>query len=143
MLFRSLIHVSELTWSKKIKHPSQVVTVGQTIEAIVLDIDTTNRRIALGAKQLKANPWDVLEQKCPVGAKIQGTVRNITDFGIFVDAGVEIDGMIHISDIAWNPTFKHPSELYKKGDVIEAVVLNIDREAERCSLGIKQLTPQE
>ena len=137
-----LVHVSELTWSKKVKHPSQVVQIGETVEAIVLDIDLENRRISLGAKQLKANPWDTLEQNYPVGSKVAGTVRNITDFGVFVDVGVEIDGMVHVSDVAWTQTFGHPSELYKKGDPIEAVVLNIDRENERFSLGVKQLTPQ-
>ncbi|MCB9489116.1 MAG: 30S ribosomal protein S1 [Deltaproteobacteria bacterium] len=134
-----LIHVSEMSWTKKIKHPSKVLAVGDVIEAIVLDINIENRRISLGLKQLEPNPWDVIEQNYPVGTHIVGKIRNITDFGVFVGIDEGIDGLIHISDISWSQRIKHPSELFKKGQEVEAIVLSIDRENERFSLGIKQL----
>ncbi len=136
-----LIHVSEMSWTKKIKHPSQVVSIGDIVDVVVLKVDIPNRRISLGMKQVDPNPWDVLEQKYPVGTIIEGKIKNITDFGIFVGIDEGIDGLIHISDLSWTKRPKHPSELYKKGDVVKAVVLNIDRENERFSLGIKQLEP--
>lgn len=137
-----LVHISEISWNKKMKHPSQELSIGETVEAIVLDCDLEARRIALGMKQLKANPWNLLEQKCPVGSKVEGTVRNITDFGLFIDCGVGIDGLVHVSDIDWVQKFTHPSEVHKKGDKVEAVVLNIDREQERFALGLKHLKPK-
>ena len=134
-----LVHVSEISWNKKMKHPSQELSVGQEAEAIVLDCDTEARRIALGMKQLKPNPWDLLDKQYPVGSKVSGVVRNITDFGLFVDCGVGVDGLVHISDMSWVQNFSHPEEACKKGDKVEAVILNIDREQERFSLGLKQL----
>jgi small subunit ribosomal protein S1 len=134
-----LIHVSEMSWTRKIRHPSKVMSVGETIEAIVLDIKPENRRISLGVKQVVPNPWDVISENYPVGTTIEGKVKNITDFGIFVGIDEGIDGLVHISDISWTKRIKHPSELYKKGDVIQAIVLAIEKENERFSLGIKQL----
>lgn len=136
-----LIHVSELSWSKKVKHPSKMFKIGDDVEAIVLDVDVANRKIALGLKQLEPNPWDVLHQKYPVGSKVSGKVRNITDFGIFVgiDDG-EIDGLIHVSDISWDKNFEWPSEQFKKGQDIEALVLNIDKDNRKFALGYKQLS---
>jgi small subunit ribosomal protein S1 len=135
-----LVHVSEMTWNKRIKHPSKIVNVGDKVEAVVLDIDLPQKRISLGMKQLEPNPWTLLAEKYPVGAVIKGVVRNVTDFGIFVGVEEGIDGLVHVSDLSWTHRVKHPSELYKKGDEVEAVVLNIDVENERFSLGIKQLT---
>ena len=135
-----LVHVSEMSWTKKIKHPSKILAVGDVIETVVLDIDAQNRRISLGLKQTEPNPWEIVEERYPVGTRIIGKIRNITDFGIFVGIDEGIDGLIHISDISWTQRIKHPSELYKKGQEVEAIVLNIDRENERFSLGIKQLT---
>lgn len=136
-----LVHVSEISWNKALKNPSQELSVGQIAEAIVLDSDITARRIALGMKQLKPNPWDLLEKDHPVGAKVKGVVRHITDFGAFVDCGIGLDGLVHISDLAWIQNFKHPTELVQKGEKIEAVVLQVDRAQERFSLGLKQLKP--
>ena len=134
-----LIHVSEMSWTRKIRHPSKVVSVGESIEAVVLDIKPDARRISLGMKQVKPNPWDVISEKYPVGTTIEGKIKNITDFGIFIGIDEGIDGLVHISDISWTKRIKHPSELYKKGDVVQAIVLDIDKESERFSLGIKQL----
>jgi small subunit ribosomal protein S1 len=134
-----LIHVSEMSWTKKVKHPSKIVSAGDAVEAIVLDVDTNAKRISLGLKQIEPNPWERLDERYPIGSKIKGTVRNIADFGVFVDVNGEIDGLVHISDIAWVQNFAHPSELFKKGDEVEAVVLQIDPENERFSLGLKQL----
>ena len=135
-----LIHISEMSWTKRVKHPSQVVNVGDPVEAAVLDIDVENKRISLGMKQVMDNPWKTLEEKYPVGTKVEGKVRNITDFGIFVGIEDGIDGLVHVSDLSWTMKVKHPSELFKKGQDVAAVVLNIDPENERFSLGIKQLT---
>jgi len=135
-----LIHISEMSWTKKIKHPSQIVSIGDTIEAIVLNLDTENRRVSLGMKQVKPNPWDLIGEKYPVGTIIEGRIKNITDFGLFIGIDEDIDGLVHISDISWTHKIKHPSELYKKGDEVQAKVLSIDKENERFSLGIKQLT---
>lgn len=134
-----LIHVSEMSWTKKVKHPSKIVSIGDTVEAIVLDVDTETKRISLGLKQIEPNPWEHLEEKYPIGSKIRGAIRNIADFGIFIDINGELDGLVHISDIAWVQNFAHPSEIFKKGDEVEAVVLQIDPEDERFSLGLKQL----
>ncbi|MGD8369444.1 MAG: 30S ribosomal protein S1 [Desulfobacterales bacterium] len=134
-----LIHVSEMSWTRKIRHPSKVVSVGETIEAVVLDIKPDARRISLGMKQVKPNPWDVISEKYPVGTTIEGKIKNITDFGIFIGIDEGIDGLVHISDISWTKRIKHPSELYKKGDIVQAIVLDIDKDSERFSLGIKQL----
>jgi small subunit ribosomal protein S1 len=134
-----LIHVSEMSWTKKVKHPSKVLSVGDGVDAIVLDVDLSAKRISLGLKQIEANPWETLESKYPLGTKLKGTIRNIADFGIFVDVGGDIDGLVHISDLSWVQNFAHPTELYKKGDEVEVIVLHIDPENERFSLGIKQL----
>ncbi|PZR17429.1 MAG: 30S ribosomal protein S1 [Archangium gephyra] len=134
-----LVHVSEMTWNKRVKHPSKLLEVGQEVEAVVLDIDPKAKRIALGMKQIEQNPWTVLEDKYPIGSVIKGIVRNVTDFGVFVGVEDGVDGLVHVSDISWTQRVKHPGELYKKGDVVEACVLNIDVENERFSLGIKQL----
>ena len=135
-----LIHVSEMSWTRKVRHPSQIVKVGEEVEALVMNIDTGNKRISLGLKQVEPNPWDVIGERYPVGTTIEGRIKNITDFGIFIGIDEGIDGLVHISDISWTKRIKHPSELYKKGQTVQAVVLNIDKENERFSLGIKQLT---
>ena len=135
-----LVHVSEMSWTRKVRHPSQIVKVGDEIEAMVMNIDTANKRISLGLKQVEPNPWDVIGQRYPVGTTIEGRIKNITDFGIFIGIDEGIDGLVHISDISWTKRIKHPSELYKKGQTVQAVVLNIDKENERFSLGVKQLT---
>jgi len=136
-----LVHISELTWSKKMKHPSKVVNIGDLVEVMVLDCDLTKRRISLGMKQTEANPWHQIEEKYPVGSKVIGKVKTITDFGIFIGFEEGVDGLVHVSEMSWIKKVKHPSELYKKGQEVEAVVLNIDSKNERFSLGIKQLTP--
>jgi small subunit ribosomal protein S1 len=134
-----LIHVSEMSWTKRVKHPNKVLNVGDEVESVVLALDIPNRRISLGLKQVEPNPWDVIGEKFPAGTIIEGQVKNITDFGVFVGVDEGIDGLVHISDLSWIKRVKHPSELYKKGDTVKAVVLNIDRDNERFSLGIKQL----
>jgi len=134
-----LIHVSEMSWTRKIRHPSKIVSVGEEVEAVVLDIKPDSRRISLGMKQVVPNPWDVISEKYPIGTTIEGKIKNITDFGLFIGIDEGIDGLVHISDISWTKRIKHPSELYKKGDVVQAIVLDIEKENERFSLGIKQL----
>jgi small subunit ribosomal protein S1 len=135
-----LVHISEMTWNKRIKHPSKLVDIDSVIEAKVLGIDVENKRISLGMKQLEENPWDIVEQQYPIGSLIKGEIRNITDFGIFVAVDDGIDGLVHVSDLSWSQRAQHPTEAYKKGDVVEARVLAIDKENERFSLGIKQLS---
>ncbi len=135
-----LVHISELTWSKKMKHPSKVVRIGDTVEVMVLDCDPIKRRISLGMKQVEPNPWAVIEEKYPVGTKVVGRVKTVTDFGIFIGFDEGVDGLVHVSEMSWTKKIKHPGELYKKGQQVEAVVLNIDRNNERFSLGVKQLT---
>ena len=134
-----LIHVSEMSWTRKIRHPNKVVSVGEEVDAVVLDIKPDNRRISLGMKQANPNPWDVISDKYPVGTTIEGKIKNITDFGLFIGIDEGIDGLVHISDISWTKRIKHPSEIYKKGEVVQAIVLEIDKNNERFSLGIKQL----
>ncbi len=134
-----LIHVSEMSWTRKVRHPSKVVSVAEEIEAVVLDIKPESRRISLGMKQVVPNPWDVIAEKYPVGTTIEGKIKNITDFGLFIGIDEGIDGLVHISDISWIKRIKHPSELFKKGDMVQAIVLDIEKESERFSLGIKQL----
>ena len=136
-----LLHVSEMSWSRKIRHPSQILNVGDVVDAMVLKLDVAKKRIALGTKHVEPSPWDIIAEKHPVGTTIEGTIMSITDFGIFIGIDVGIDGLVHISDISWTRRIKHPSELYKKGQEIQAVVLNIDKENQRFSLGIKQLRP--
>ncbi len=136
-----LIHVSEMTWSKKPRHPSKMVSVGDEVEIMVLNIEPTTKRISLGMKQLQQNPWDLVTENYPVGSIIEGKIKNITDFGVFIGIEEGIDGLIHVSDLSWTERIKHPSEKYAKGEVIQAVVLKIDRDNERFSLGVKQLVP--
>ncbi|MEE2665793.1 MAG: 30S ribosomal protein S1 [Myxococcota bacterium] len=136
-----LVHVSEMSWTKRVKHPSKMVSIGDIVEAVVLDVDERDRKISLGMKQIEPNPWSVIEEQYPVGTHVSGQVRNITNFGVFIGLEEGIDGLVHISDISWTEQVKHPSETFKKGDEIEAVVLKIDKENEKFSLGIKQLLP--
>ena len=136
-----LVHISELTWSKKMKHPSKVVHIGDEVEVMVLDCDPVKRRISLGIKQVEPNPWTLIEERYPVGTKVVGRVKTVTDFGIFIGFAEGMDGLVHVSEISWTKKIRHPSELFKKGQEVEAVVLNIDSRNERFSLGIKQLMP--
>ena len=136
-----LVHVSEMSWTKRVKHPSKVVTIGDEVEAVVLDVDERDRKISLGMKQIEENPWTVIEERYPVGTRVSGQVRNITNFGVFVGLEEGIDGLVHVSDISWTEQVKHPSERFEKGDEVEAIVLKIDKENEKFSLGIKQLEP--
>jgi small subunit ribosomal protein S1 len=134
-----LIHVSEMSWTKRVTHPSKVLEVGQEVEVQVLDIDPANRRISLGLKQTEPNPWEMVRINHPVGSMIKGKIKSITDFGLFVEVEENIDGLVHVSDLHWTKKVRHPSELFKKGEEVEAVVLGIDVDNERISLGIKQL----
>src|SRR5271154_2048101 len=134
-----LIHVSEMSWTKRTVHPSKVVNVGDMVEVQVLGVDEGNRRISLGLKQTEPNPWEVLADKHTPGSHVKGKVKSITDFGVFVEIEAGIDGLVHISDLSWTRKVRHPSELFKKGDEVEAMVLGIEVEHERVSLGIKQL----
>jgi small subunit ribosomal protein S1 len=136
-----LVHISEMSWSKKPRHPSKIVSVGADIEVQVLKVEAETKRISLGMKQLLPNPWDLVEESYPTGAVIEGKIKNITDFGIFIGIEEGIDGLIHVSDLSWIERIKHPSEKYAKGETINAVVLKIDKENERFSLGVKQLEP--
>jgi small subunit ribosomal protein S1 len=134
-----LIHVSELSWTKRIARPSDVLTLGQEIEASVLGVNKDEQKISLGVRQLEANPWDEMEHKYPIGKTVKGTVRNMTAYGAFVELEEGVDGMVHVSDMSWTRKINHPSEQLKKGDEIEAVVIDIDKNAQRISLGMKQL----
>ena len=134
-----LIHVSEMSWSKRVKHPSKLLNVGDAVESMVLGVDSDARRISLGLKQIETNPWHKLAEKYPIGAQLTGTVRNLTEFGAFVEVEEGIDGLIHISDMSWSKRLQHPSEVLTKGDEVEAMVLTLDPENQRLSLGLKQL----
>jgi small subunit ribosomal protein S1 len=136
-----LVHVSEMTWSKRMKHPSKLVNVGDQVDCVVLNVNPTERRISLGMRQLATNPWDALHDKYPVGATVEGRVRNLTDFGAFIEIEEGIDGLVHVSNLSWTKRVKHPSEVLKKGDRVKAVVLAIEPEKRRLSLGVKQLQP--
>ena len=135
-----LVHVSEMSWTHEVRHPSRVVSIGDQVEAAVLNVDPASRKISLGMKQTAPNPWNMVEEKYPVGTRIEGKVKSLTDFGAFIGLEEGIDGLIHISDMSWTKHVKHPSELFKKGQKVEAVVLRLDKEKERLSLGFKQLT---
>ena len=135
-----LVHVSEMSWTHEVRHPSRVVSIGDQVEAAVLNVDPASRKISLGMKQTAPNPWNMVEGKYPVGTRIEGKVKSLTDFGAFIGLEEGIDGLIHISDMSWTKHVKHPSELFKKGQKVEAVVLRLDKEKERLSLGFKQLT---
>jgi small subunit ribosomal protein S1 len=136
-----LIHITEMTWSRRLKHPSKVVKVGDQVQAVVLSVQPAERRISLGIKQLEPDPWTTVEQRYSVGSIVEGRVRKLTDFGAFVEIEEGIDGLVHISDLSWSKRVKHPSEVLKKGQVVQAVVLHIDGANRRLSLGIKQLQP--
>jgi small subunit ribosomal protein S1 len=136
-----LIHISEMTWSRRMKHPSKVVRPGDQVEAVVLEVHAKDRRISLGLKQLEPNPWTTIDSRYSVGSVVEGRVRNMTDFGAFIEIEEGIDGLVHVSDLSWTKRVKHPSEVLKKGQIVQAVILNIDSNAHRLSLGIKQLQP--
>jgi len=136
-----LIHISEMSWTKRVKHPSKVVAIGDEVDVLVLEVDPQNRKISLGMKQTEPNPWSLLEERYPPGTKVRGVVRNVTNFGVFVGIEDGIDGLIHVSDISWTQKIRDPKELFKKGDELEAMVLKVDTESEKFSLGLKQLQP--
>jgi small subunit ribosomal protein S1 len=135
-----LVHISEMSWSRHIKHPSKIVSLRDEVDAVVLTLDKEKKRISLGMKQMGSNPWEEIEGKYPVGAEVTGTIRNLTDFGAFIELENGVDGLIHISDLSWKK-IKHPSEKLKKKDEVKAIVLNIDKANCRISLGVKQLQP--
>jgi small subunit ribosomal protein S1 len=136
-----LIHITEMTWSRRMKHPSKVVRAGDQVEAVVLEVNAHDRRISLGLKQLEANPWTTIDSRYSIGSVVEGRVRNMTDFGAFIEIEEGIDGLVHVSDLSWTKRVKHPSEVLKKGQLVQAVILNIDAKGHRLSLGIKQLQP--
>jgi len=138
-----LIHVSEMSWTKKVRNPSKLLTIGDEVDAIVTDVNLPNRRISLSLKALEENPWDTIAVRYPIGAVITGKVRNLTDFGAFVEVEDGIDGLIHISDMSWNRRLKHPNEVLKKGDAVQARVISVDGENQRLSLSIKEFLPNE
>ena len=136
-----LIHITEMTWSRRMKHPSKVVHPGDQVEAVVLEVHPKDRRISLGLKQLEPNPWTTIDSRYSIGSVVEGRVRNMTDFGAFIEIEEGIDGLVHVSDLSWTKRVKHPSEILKKGQLVQAVILNIDANGHRLSLGIKQLQP--
>ena len=136
-----LVHVSEMTWSKRMKHPSKLVSVGDHVDCVVLNVNPQERRISLGMRQLAPNPWDSLHDKFPVGTTVEGRVRNLTEFGAFIEIEDGIDGLVHVSNLSWTKRVKHPSEVLKKGDRVKAIVLAIEPDKRRLSLGVKQLQP--
>ena len=136
-----LVHVSEMTWSKRMKHPSKLVNVGDEVDCVVLSVNPSERRISLGMRQLASNPWDTLHDKYPVGATVEGRVRNLTEFGVFIEIEDGIDGLVHVSNLSWTTRVKHPSEVLKKGDKVKAVILAIEPDKRRLSLGVKQMQP--
>lgn len=136
-----LVHVSEMSWSKRMKHPSKLVNVGEEIDCVVLNVNPQERRISLGLKQLESNPWERLHEKYPIGSTVEGRVRNLTDFGAFIEIEDGIDGLVHVSNLSWTKRVKHPSEVLKKGEKVKAIVLGIEPEQRRLSLGVKQLQP--
>jgi len=134
-----LVHISEMSWTQRVKHPSKVVAIGDVVEVVVLDVDRGNKRISLGMRQAEPNPWNFIEERYPVGTRVEGRVRNLADFGAFVELEEGIDGLIHISDMSWTKRVRHPSEVLKKGDKVEAIVLHVDKANHRISLGLKQI----
>jgi small subunit ribosomal protein S1 len=136
-----LVHVSEMTWSKRMKHPSKLVNVNDEVDCVVISVNPTERRISLGMRQLASNPWDTLHDKYPVGATVEGRVRNLTEFGAFIEIEDGIDGLVHVSNLSWTTRVKHPSEVLKKGDKVKAVILAIEPDKRRLSLGVKQMQP--
>jgi small subunit ribosomal protein S1 len=136
-----LVHVTEMTWSKRLKHPSKLLSIGQDVEAVVLEADPHSRRISLGLKQVSPDPWETLPVRYHIGSRVTGKVRSLTDFGAFVDIEDGIDGLVHVSDISWTKRIKHPSDVLKKGQQVDAVITNIDVDGRRLSLSIKDLEP--
>jgi len=136
-----LIHISEMTWSRRMKHPSKLVKVGDSVEAVVLEVKSKDHRVSLGIKQLEADPWTTVAERYSIGSVVEGRVRKLTDFGAFIEIEEGIDGLVHVSDLSWTKRVKHPSEVLKKGQVTQAVILHIDANNRRLSLGIKQLQP--
>jgi small subunit ribosomal protein S1 len=134
-----LVHISEMSWTQRVKHPSKVVAIGDQVEVVVLDVDRANKRISLGMRQAEPNPWNFIEERYPVGTRVEGRVRNLADFGAFVELEEGIDGLIHISDMSWTKRVRHPSEILRKGEKIEAIVLHVDKTNHRISLGLKQI----
>ena len=134
-----LVHISEMSWTQRVKHPSKVVAIGDVVEVVVLDVDRANKRISLGMRQAEPNPWNFIEERYPVGTRVEGKVRNLADFGAFVELEEGIDGLIHISDMSWTKRVRHPSEVLKKGEKVEAIVLHVDKANHRISLGLKQI----
>ena len=134
-----LVHISEMSWTQRVKHPSKVVAIGDVVEVVVLDVDRANKRISLGMRQAEPNPWNFIEERYPVGTRVEGRVRNLADFGAFVELEEGIDGLIHISDMSWTKRVRHPSEILKKGEKVEAIVLHVDKANHRISLGLKQI----
>ena len=136
-----LIHISEMTWSRRMRHPSKVVKIGDQVEAVVLEVKPRERRVSLGIKQLEADPWTTVASRYSIGSVVEGRVRKLTDFGAFLEIEEGVDGLVHVSDLSWTKHTKHPSELLKKGQMMQAVILNIDAPNRRLSLGVKQLQP--
>src|SRR3989338_7737894 len=136
-----LVHVSEMSWTRRVRHPSKLVNVGDEVEVIVLDVNRAGKRISLGMKQVEADPWETIEERYQPGARIVGRVRNLTDFGAFVELEAGVDGLLHISDMSWTRSVGHPSEILKKGQELETQILNVDKENKRISLGLKQIQP--
>ncbi|MBI3086659.1 MAG: 30S ribosomal protein S1 [candidate division NC10 bacterium] len=134
-----LVHISEMSWTQRVKHPSKVVAIGDSVEVVVLDVDRANKRISLGMRQAEPNPWNFIEERYPVGTRVEGRVRNLADFGAFLELEEGIDGLIHISDMSWTKRVRHPSEILKKGEKVEAIVLHVDKANHRISLGLKQI----
>ncbi len=135
-----LVHISEMSWTRKLRHPSQMVRVGDEVEVVILGVDQDKKRVSLGMKQVKPNPWEIVAEKYPEGTIIEGTIKNITEFGMFIGIEDGIDGLIHVSDISWTKKIRHPNEMFNVGDVVQAKVLTVDQESEKFTLGIKQLT---
>lgn len=135
-----LVHISEMSWTRKLRHPSQMVRVGDEVEVVILGVDQDKKRVSLGMKQVKPNPWEIVAEKYPEGTVIEGTIKNITEFGMFIGIEDGIDGLIHVSDISWTKKIRHPNEVFQVGDVVQAKVLTVDQDSEKFTLGIKQLT---
>jgi len=135
-----LVHISEMSWTRRVNHPSEVVNAGDEVDVVVLDIDINKQEISLGMKQTEVNPWELVSEKYPVGTVVEGTVRNLANYGAFIEIEPGIDGLLHVSDISWTKKVTHPNEVFKKGDVVRCVILDVDREKQRIALGLKQLT---